>query len=159
MLYGLNVVKDQLPPNWLLLAVGRDVAGNVFELRRLSAERGLSQQVRFVGERRDVTVVLSAAETHVSASHSEGFPNNVLEATCAGLPVLATTVHRVIELVTGWRWPARFSCSPFVDYSFPIERSAASLEQAYSWLGEICFDRQPWMRGSASPEIRAGRVS
>ena len=50
-------------------------------------------------------------------------------------------------------------CGALVDYSFPIERSAASLEQAYSWLGEICFDRQPWMRGSASPEIRAGRVS
>jgi hypothetical protein len=98
-------------------------------------------------------------------------------------PVVAATVNRVIaEIVDGRadllvpagdrmtlagtlialaREPGcRFGmCGALVDYSFPIERSAAALDQAYSWLAEICFARQPWMRGSASPEIRAGRTS
>ena len=122
-------------------------------------------------------------KTDVSASHSEGFPSKIPEATCAGLPVVAAAVNRVIAQVVDGRADllvrggdrmalagtllvlarepgCRFGmCGALVDYSFPIERTAAALDQAYSWLAEICFDRQPWMRGSASPEIRAGRAS
>ena len=159
VLYGLNLVKDQLPPNWLLLAVGRDVAGNLFELRRVADEFGLSQHVRFLGERRDVPVVLSAADIHVSASHSESFPNNILEAMCAGLPVVATAIGGVPEQLThggtGLLVPVRdlralseallvLASSPDqraamaragrarVKLHFPIARSVSGLEEAYA---------------------------
>jgi glycogen synthase len=42
---------------------------------------------------------LSAADIHVSASHHEGFPNNILEAMSAGLPVVATAVGGVPEQI------------------------------------------------------------
>ena len=89
--------KDQLPPNWLLLAAGRDVDGTLTKLRQMADELGLSQHVRLLELRRDIPVVLSAADIHVSASWHENFPNNNLEAMCAGLPLVATAVGGVTD--------------------------------------------------------------
>jgi glycosyltransferase involved in cell wall biosynthesis len=89
--------------NWVLLVAGRDVGNNLARLRTLADQLGLSDRVRFLGLRLDVPAVLSAADIHVSASHYEGFPNNVLEAMCAGLPVIATEVGGVPELVVDGR--------------------------------------------------------
>jgi glycosyltransferase involved in cell wall biosynthesis len=56
-------------------------------------------------------LILRAADIHVSASHTEGFPNNVLEAMCASLPVVAASVGGIPEMVvdgqTGLLVPAR----------------------------------------------------
>ena len=43
-----------------------------------------------LGERRDVARLLPACDVVVSTSLSEGFPNSVLEAMAAGVPVVAT---------------------------------------------------------------------
>ena len=43
-----------------------------------------------LGERRDIARLLSACDVVVSTSLSEGFPNSVLEAMAAGVPVVAT---------------------------------------------------------------------
>ena len=59
----------------------------------------MADNVRFLGQRLDVPMILSAADIHVSASHTEGLPNNILEAMCARLPVIATDVGGVCELV------------------------------------------------------------
>ena len=73
--------------------------------RPAASRLGLSPHVRFLGQRSDIPAILSAADIHVSASHHEGFPNNILEAMCAGLPVVATNVggvpEQVVDGVTG----------------------------------------------------------
>jgi glycosyltransferase involved in cell wall biosynthesis len=99
LLRALSVIERDLPPDWFLLAVGRDAVGHLSELRALIDELGLSSHIRFLGQREDVPAVLSAADIHVSASFTEGFPNNILEAMCAGLPVVATAVGGVPEQV------------------------------------------------------------
>ena len=86
-------------PEWVLLAAGSDINGSQAWLENLSEELGLRHQVRFLGGRRDIPKILSAADIHVSCSHTEGLPNNILEAMCAGLPVVATAVGGVGELV------------------------------------------------------------
>jgi glycosyltransferase involved in cell wall biosynthesis len=64
-------------------------------LRRL----GLDGSVRLLGERADVPDLLEAADLFVLPSRSEGQPNAVIEAMAMGLPVVATRVGGVPELV------------------------------------------------------------
>jgi glycosyltransferase involved in cell wall biosynthesis len=99
LLDALHRLLGSLPENWHLLVVGRDVSGNLERLRQQAVRQGLARHVLFLGERRDVPVILSAGDIHVSASHFEGFPNNVMEAMCAGLPVVATAVGGVREQI------------------------------------------------------------
>jgi glycosyltransferase involved in cell wall biosynthesis len=55
--------------------------------------------VRLLGERRDIPELLGAADVFVLPSRSEGLPVSVLEAMVAGLPVVASRVGGVPELV------------------------------------------------------------
>jgi glycosyltransferase involved in cell wall biosynthesis len=77
------------------------------ELRRL----GLLEVVELAGEREDVPEQLAKADVFVLSTTSEGFPMTVLEAMAAGLPVVASAVGGVPELVlqeeTGLLVPAR----------------------------------------------------
>jgi glycosyltransferase involved in cell wall biosynthesis len=52
-----------------------------------------------VGERDDVPGLLSDADVFVLASRSEGLPLSVIEAMAAGLPVVASDVGGLRELV------------------------------------------------------------
>jgi glycosyltransferase involved in cell wall biosynthesis len=61
---------------------------------------GLGNRVRLLGERDDVPALLARADAFVLASRSEGLPVSVLEAMAAELPVVASRVGGVPELVT-----------------------------------------------------------
>ena len=59
----------------------------------------IEEQVHFLGEREDVTELLAASDAFVLSSISEGNPLSVLEAMSAGLPIVATSVGGLPELV------------------------------------------------------------
>jgi glycosyltransferase involved in cell wall biosynthesis len=61
---------------------------------------GLRGTVELTGERNDVPAILASADCFVLASNSEGLPLSILEAMAAGLPVVASDVGGVHELVT-----------------------------------------------------------
>jgi glycosyltransferase involved in cell wall biosynthesis len=63
------------------------------------ARLGLSDAVELAGRRPDVPEILAASQVFVLASRSEGFPMAVLEAMAAGLPVVASRVGGLDELV------------------------------------------------------------
>jgi glycosyltransferase involved in cell wall biosynthesis len=68
-------------------------------LRSLAAELGLQRAVLLLGQRSDVPRLCGAADVALLASHVEGLPNAVLEASAAGLPVVATRAGGTAELV------------------------------------------------------------
>jgi glycosyltransferase involved in cell wall biosynthesis len=68
-------------------------------LERLAAELGVAGHVRFAGHRRDVPAVLARAAVVVSASHSEGLSNAVLEGMAARRPLVGTAVGGTPEVV------------------------------------------------------------
>lgn len=67
-------------------------------LRRRCDELGLSG-VRFLGRRTDVHELMSEAQLFLLISNWEGLPRSIIEAMRAGLPVVATAVGGVAELV------------------------------------------------------------
>ena len=63
------------------------------------ARLGVGDSVRLLGERDDVAQLLARADLVVLSSTSEGMPMCVLEAMAAGLPVVASAVGGVPEIV------------------------------------------------------------
>ncbi len=60
----------------------------------------LDQTVIMTGEREDVPQLLASSDVFASSSHREGLPLAVLEAMMAGLPVVATSVGDIPNVVT-----------------------------------------------------------
>lgn len=85
-------------PNLRALLPGRD-QGMDERLRDLARELGLTEAVRFLGERRDVPALLAAADIAVHPSREEGFSNSILEAMAAGRPLVVTRVGGNVEQV------------------------------------------------------------
>ena len=69
------------------------------EVRDLVSRRGLSHRLLLAGERRDVPDLLPAFDVFAMSSRYEGLPCVVVEAMRCGLPVVATAVNSVPDLV------------------------------------------------------------
>lgn len=73
------------------------------ELVSLARATGIADRFSFLGHRDDIPEVLAEADIFVLPSRSEALPNSVLEAMAAGLPVVATAVGGIPELVEDGR--------------------------------------------------------
>jgi glycosyltransferase involved in cell wall biosynthesis len=64
---------------------------------------GLTESVKFLGLRKDVAQLLKAADLFLLTSISEGIPLTVIEAMLTHLPVVATRVGGLPEVVVDGR--------------------------------------------------------
>lgn len=64
------------------------------------AAAGGDPRIRFLGFRRDVVDLICASDIFVSAAHSEGLPNAVLEAMALGLPVCLSSIAPHDEILS-----------------------------------------------------------
>ncbi len=68
-------------------------------LKRLAASLGLARRIRFVGRHADVRPFLHQADCFIQPSRHEGFGIAVLEAMSTGLPVIASNVDGLKEVI------------------------------------------------------------
>jgi glycosyltransferase involved in cell wall biosynthesis len=95
------------------------------EARALSLD--LSDDVRFLGERRDARELMQAADVLVLPSRDEGQSNVVLEAMAAGCAVLATRVGGNVALIEDDISGALFDCSDVAALRVALQRAAGDL--------------------------------
>lgn len=79
----------------LLIGDGSELSA----VRKLTDDLGLTEKVIFAGMRQDVPICLGLMDIYIQPSLFEGVPNAVLEAMAAGLPIVATNVGGVSEIV------------------------------------------------------------
>ncbi len=68
-------------------------------LEQLTRDLNLADHITFMGRRADVSDILVDSDIKVLSSRSEGLPAAIMEAMAVGLPVVATAVGGVPELV------------------------------------------------------------
>ena len=68
-------------------------------LEAAARSNGINDDVIFTGQENDVQPFYAAADVFVLPSHSEGSPNVLLEAMAANVPIVATNVGGVPEIV------------------------------------------------------------
>jgi glycosyltransferase involved in cell wall biosynthesis len=83
---------------WKLLIVGS--GPEQVNLETAVRQLGLDAHVIFVGQQSDVLPFLQISDLMVLPSHSEGSPHVVFEAMSAGVPILATRVGGIPEILT-----------------------------------------------------------
>ena len=69
------------------------------ELRALAASLRIANHVTFLGHSEEVPTLLAEADVFVLPSRSEAFPNSAIEAMAAGLPVVASAVGGLLDLI------------------------------------------------------------
>lgn len=93
-LAACETVAEAVPEAVFLVAGGGDAAGDLGTHPLIASGR-----VRLLGWRSDLGTLLGAADALVLTSDSEGTPLSLIEAGTAGVPVVATAVGSVPEIV------------------------------------------------------------
>ena len=70
-------------------------------MQRLSKQLGLEGRVRFLGFRRDIAVLMKAAQILLLCSIQEGLPRSIMEALSLEVPVVASDIRGNRELLEG----------------------------------------------------------
>lgn len=65
----------------------------------LAAELDISGEVKFLGNRTDVPEWMGRSDILIHATRSEGFPNVLIEAMAAGIPIVATQIPECREIL------------------------------------------------------------
>lgn len=92
----LKVVETN--PNALLLLVGDGPLEQ--QLRETSVQLGLGAHVKFAGYRCDVRSIMESSAAFVMSSEMEGLPIVLLEALAGKVPIVATSVGGIPEIIT-----------------------------------------------------------
>lgn len=95
-LYAAKILKER-GLDFTIMCIGGGPL--IDEHNRLRIELGLEDKVIFLGYKDDIIPYLFNANGFVMPSAWEGFPNVLLEASLAQLPIVATEVGGVIEIV------------------------------------------------------------
>lgn len=95
-------------------------------LRQRTAALGLESQVRVLGLRKDVRALLRGADAFVMHSNHEGLPLAMLEAGAESLPVIATPVGAIPEVLRD----KRGYVVPKAEFAATLRHVAARREEA-----------------------------
>ncbi|MCC6457175.1 MAG: glycosyltransferase family 4 protein [Caldilineaceae bacterium] len=161
--YLVEAIAQLAPtrPRLVLLIAGRQ--GNASaELQGLCRQKKVIDQVRFLGHRDDIPELLAAADLFVFPSLYEGLGTALIEAMALGLPIVASKIPAIAEVVeegknallvqpaspvelanaidtllTDSNRAARFSqqSRDIFENRFTLERSASRMVELYHRIG------------------------
>lgn len=97
----VNAIANLARPDVYMVWVGDGELRSKAE--RLIAKRGISDRFLLLGDRDDVPRLLPAFDVFAMSSLWEGLPCSVVEAMTCGIPVVATAVNSVPEIVISGR--------------------------------------------------------
>jgi len=124
-LRAMHRLLENHPDTRLLLAGDGEDRTN---LEKLADELGVQHAVRFLGSRNDVPRLLQAADAFLLSSISEGIPLTLIEAMATGLPIVATQVGGVVEVLD--------------DGTSGLLADAGDDVKLASHLSQLCADKQ-----------------
>ena len=96
LLAAFDRLREHRPDAYLLVAGEGPLDG---DLQSLAAQLNLQDNVRFLGFRDDVPLLMEAADGFVLSSEYEGSPMVLAEAGASGLPIVTTSVSGAAALV------------------------------------------------------------
>ncbi len=98
LIKSINLLKET-HDDFKLLIIGDGSERN--NLERLSEELNIKDYIEFRGRvpNEEIPLYLKASDIFVLPSLSEGFPNALLEAMASGLPVIATNIRGLDEII------------------------------------------------------------
>lgn len=93
----MQAVKKLNIPNFHLFICGDGV--QEIELKEKAKELGVDENVHFLGFRKDIHKLCSAADIFLFASLQEGLPVAIMEAMACGLPIVASEIRGNKDLI------------------------------------------------------------
>jgi glycosyltransferase involved in cell wall biosynthesis len=147
---AVRVLREEFPALRLLI-----VGQGMLEARLAGLAQELGDTVVMAGPRGDVMRCLDACDVFLHPSHAEAFPTSVIEAMAASVPVLATAVGGVPEIVVSGDSgllvppppsPATIAASLAALLRDPLTRTALATNGRRAY--EQRFTAGPWARKS-----------
>jgi glycosyltransferase involved in cell wall biosynthesis len=131
-------VYKKYPKSWLIITGKGRLE---LELRALSAELNIHERVVFLGYRTDILEVLKAYDVFVLPSIAEGLPGALLEAMATGIPVIASRVGGVPEILNDPSLGIMVSPSSTDELVSAMERLCSMDEMRRNMIGEALRER------------------
>lgn len=118
--------QQQVPFTWLLVGQGPELAN----LQAQAQSLGLGDSVRWLGFQHDIPGLLAAADVFVLPSLQEALGLVILEAMAAGLPVIASRVGGIPELIRSGQHGLLVPATASTELAAAIAELLADKEQA-----------------------------
>ena len=88
--------------HYLVCGLGANENG----LKKLAFEKGLKDNIHFLGYRNDIVKLMKSCDVFVMSSYREGLSRAIMEAMTSGLPIIASNIRGNVDLVNenngGW---------------------------------------------------------
>lgn len=110
------------------------------DLEQQAKELDISEQVKFLGARRDIPVLLSQADLFVFPSLWEGLGIAVLEAAIAKVPIVATAVDGILDIIEDNETGYLVEAGDSEDLQFTMEKMLANPGRA-AYMAEAAYQK------------------
>lgn len=122
-------------------------------LEMMTKQMELESQVHFLGYRTDVVDICSQSNIYVMPSHREGLPVSSLEAMYCGLPVVASNIRGLVDVIEHGH--NGFLCAPDDYESFAVAiRKLYAQEEIRLNMGRVSKKRvKPYCIENVKPEV------
>jgi glycosyltransferase involved in cell wall biosynthesis len=138
LLKAFAIVCQKYPRSRLVLAGKGPLE---MELRNVAAKLHIDGQVIFLGHRNDIPEVLRAYDVFVLPSFSEGLCLALLEAMASGVPVIASRVGGIPEILNGPDLGMMVSPSSIEELALAMERFCGMDQVKRDEIGKALRDR------------------